>query len=373
MNLRDASISIARSRWIGPVRHVRTSNWVLVGQDGGQSVRCGDDVLFFFSDTLLVRTQSGVVESDSVAPVPVPAGMHTLFLANCAALSREHDIHKALASVHYYSDDHGLPREILPADSRERFRMLRFWPEHGIYIDGQLYFYYLGIQTIDPESVWGFRLLGTGLAVLDPQTGFCERAKHRGDWVFWRNEPGDFHFGAHVLAHEDWIYLFGSRRSGIQSQGLLARVRPDRLREVDAYQYLLSLEPTWTSCLGDATTLGPVASEYSVGYNHYLEKYTLFYLEEYSKVLHLRVSDRIWGPYSEPMPLFRIPTRSTSELAYLGFEHEPFRRDGGRSVFVSCCQPYFSRTSLVAVTFQRRVGQANGDGQASRCGQSNGK
>ena len=145
-------------------------------------------------------------------------------------------------------------------------------------------------------------------------------------------------------------------------------MRPDRLRDVEAYQYLLSPEPKWTSCTGDAASLGPVAAEYSVGYNRYLEKYTLFYLEEYSKILHLRVSDRIWGPYSEPMPLFRIPARRTSELAYLGFEHEEFRRDDGRSIFVSCCQPYFSRTCLMTVTFQRRAVQANGDGQESRSG-----
>lgn len=363
MILRDAGISIARLRWIGQVRQARTGDWVLVGQDGGQSVHCGNEVLFFFSDTLLVRTGNREAKSDPAAPVPVLPGMNTLFLANCAGRSREPDVHKAFTSVAYYSDDQGLPREILPADSRERFRMLRFWPEHGIFIDGQIYFYYLGIQTINPESVWGFRVLGTGLAVLDSQTGVCERAKHRGDWVFWRNEADDFHFGAQVLAYEEWIYVFGSTRSGIQSHGLLARVRPDRIKDPGSYEYLLSHEPRWTSYAGDATSLGPVAAEYSVGYNDYLEKYTLLYLEEYSKVLYLRISDRIWGPYSEPMRLFRIPTRSTSELAYIGFEHEPFRRDGGRSVFVSYCQPYFSKTCLVAVTFQRNIGQANGDSQ----------
>jgi hypothetical protein len=361
MTLREAGISITRSRWMGPVRRMRTSDWTLVGQDGGQSVRCRDDVLFFFSDTLLVRTGGDIAESADAPPVPLLPGMHTMFLANCAGLSRESGIGDALARVRYYSDDRGLPREILPADARERFRKLRFWPEHGISIDGQVYFYYLGIQTIDPDSVWGFRVLGTGLAILDPQTGICERVRHRGDWLFWRNEVDDFHFGVQVLAEEDWIYVFGSMRSGLTSQGLLARVAPDRIRDHDAYQYLASHQPAWTSSAGEAVSLGPASSEYSVGYNHYLEKYTLFYLDEYSKVLHLRVADHIWGPYSEPMALLRIPARAGSELAYLGFEHEPFRRDEGRSVFVTCCQPYFSRTSLLSLTFERRDGQSHGN------------
>jgi hypothetical protein len=363
MTLREAGISIAKSRWMGTVQRARTSKWTLVGQDGAQSIRCGDNVLFLFSDTLLVRTGDFTPEPTAAAPpVPVPAGMHTHFLANCAGLSREPEIHKALASVSYFSDAGGLPREILPADARERFRMLRFWPEHGIYIDGRVYFYYLGIQTIDPGSVWGFRALGTGLAVLDPETGKCERAKYRGDWIFWRSETADFHFGVQVLADEDWAYVFGSRRSGLESQGLLARVRPDRLMDRDVYQYLAAPKPTWTSNPSQAASIGPAAPEYSVGYNQYLGKYALFYLDGYSKVLNLRIADRIWGPYSEPMALFQIPAASTSELAYLGFEHQAFRRDEGRSVFFSCCQPYFSLASLLTVTFERKNGQSQPGG-----------
>ena len=362
---RKSGISIVRSRWVGPVRRIRTSTWTLVGQDGGQSVSCGDGVLFFFSDTLLVCSGYSTPESSPTA-VAVPDGVHTTFLANCAGLSAETDIERAFASVRYYSDSGGIPREILPADARERFRMLRFWPEHGICIDGQVYFYYLGIQTTDPNSVWGFRVLGTGLAVLEPKSGLCERAKYRGDWIFWRNESDDFHFGVQVVAEEDWVYVFGSMRNGLQSQALLARVRPDRLADRDAYEYLASVEPTWTSCVSDAMSLGPASSEYSVGYNRYLGKYTLFYLDEYRKVLMLRVADRIWGPYGEPMALFRIPANTTSELAYLSFEHAPFRRNGGRSVFVSCCQPFFSLPSLLTITFER------GDTQSVHVGPSNG-
>jgi Domain of unknown function (DUF4185) len=355
MKLSAAHISIQKARWIGPVQRMRGRDWVLVGQDGAQSIRCGDSVLFFFSDTLLVLTGGDVPEQYQPTPplLGAPEGMQTVFLANCAGLSEHSDIERALATIRYFPQNDGLPREILSPDARERFRKLRFWPEHGVCIDGRVYFYYLGIQTINPDSIWGFRVLGTGLAVLDPHTGLCERAKYRGDWIFWRNKADDLHYGVQVLAVEDWVYVFGSSRSGLETQAVLARVGPAHVLDGDAYQYLSSAEPAWTSDPGGAALLGPASSEYSVGYNEYLGKYTLFYLDGYSKTLNLRVADRVWGPYSEPMPLFRIPAKSSSELIYLGFEHEAFRRDGGRSVFISCCEPYFSLPSLLTITFER--------------------
>lgn len=363
MNLGAAGISIRKARWIGPARRARGPGWVMVGQDGAQSIRCGESVLFFFSDTLLVLSGRDRLEQSQPAPPPVraPEGMQTVFLANCAGLSEHADIGQALSTIRYFPQNDGLPREILSPDKREQFRKLRFWPEHGVCIGGRVYFYYLGIQTTNPDSIWGFRVLGTGLAVLDPRNGLCERATYRGDWIFWRNETDDLHYGVQVLAVEDWIYVFGSCRRGLETQAVLARVRPADLLDGNAYQYLSSAEPAWTSDPAGAALLGPASSEYSVGYNEYLGKYTLFYLDGYNKTLHLRLADCVWGPYTEPMPVFRIPAKDSSELVYLGFEHETFRRDGGRSVSISCCEPYFSLPSLLTLTFERN-GRTPGDG-----------
>jgi hypothetical protein len=344
---------IRKARLVGKFPRNRSQNWVMVGQDGGQSVRCGGTTVFFFSDTLLVTSETcsrtGQIE---FAPT-LPQGMQTVFLANCAAVSQETGMEKALSTLEYYSDDAGFPREILPADERDRFRRLRFWPEHGLYLNGRLYFFYLGIQTTDPSTVWGFRVVGTGLATLDPGTGICSRLQHRNSWIFWRNDAEDTHFGAQVLLWEGFVYVFGSSRDNVRNSVLLARVRAESIEDHRAYEYLSSAQPRWSTNLADAMTLGPASSEYSVCWNAHLGKFVMFYLDSYQKRLVIRTAEFVWGPFSEPRELFRVPCRQTSELAYLGFEHSAFQQDSGRSVFVSYCEPHFSLPSLVTISFDQ--------------------
>jgi hypothetical protein len=37
---------------------------------------------------------------------------------------------------------------------------------------------------------------------------------------------------------------------------------------------------------------------------------------------------------------------------YLAFEHSGFTADGGKTVFVSYCQPHFTNNSLLALKFR---------------------
>ena len=188
-----------------------------------------------------------------------------------------------------------------------------------------------------------------GLAALDPHSGECERFSYRGDWIFWRNPAADFHFGVQVLI-EDYLYVFGSVRSGIQSEATLARVKPNQIADRDAYEYLVSPEGIWTSRFEDAGTLGPSAAAYSVSFNPYLGCYTMWMVDEYRKGLMLRTADKIWGPYSEPVNLIGLPHDPSSALAYLGFEHPQFRQQNGRKIFLSYCEPHFASSSLITLT-----------------------
>ena len=329
------------ARFHGAFPQVRTPRYVIVGQDGGQSIRAGDQTLFLFSDTLLLA---------SAAP-----GERTKtsdhFLANCAAISNETNLESALASLRYYHGEDSLPREILPANHRDRFRRVRFWPEHGIFLNDRVYFYYLGVQTTGVSSVWQFRTVGAGLAEFDIASGAARRIEHRGDWVLWRNPTDDLHFGVYVVAVDEHVYVFGSSRTGVQSTAWLARVPADRIAERDAYEYLASTDPTWTPDISQACSLGPAAAEFSANYNAYLEMYTMIYLDEYSKRLKLRTADQLWGPYSEPTDLIGVPHQDDSLFVYLGFEHAGFQRENGRKIFVSYCEPHFAASSLLSVTF----------------------
>lgn len=348
---------IHSSRYLGNLPTVKTTAYAVVGQDGGQSVCINGKTLFFFSDTLLICKDPQVAAAHATAPpVPVPFSPQTVFLANCAALSEGEDLAALASNLHYFHGPDGLPREILKPTSRERFRNLRFWPEHGICVDGRVYFFYLGIQTIDSSSNWGFRSVGVGLAALDVDSGDCERFQYNDDWMFWRTVQGDLHLGVTLLQVEEFVYVFGSRRTQIENTAFLARVPAALIAERNSYEYLTSSAPSWSTDFGTACDLGPCSSEYSVSYNSYLEKYTMIYVDEYRKRLMLRTADQLWGPYSRPWDLIGVPHQENSVLIYLGFEHASFQQQGGRKIFISYCEPNFSPGSLVTLTFDQPGG-----------------
>jgi hypothetical protein len=347
-------IWVRRACYLSRFPGMRTPAYLIVGQDGGQSVVWDKGALFLFSDTLLVCAREEVARSHPEAPLQIPQGMQTVFLGNCAALATPegNDLQRTLRSLRYYVDADGLPKEILPPSDRERFRRLRFWPEHGAYIDGRVYFYYLGIQTTDPSSVWGFRTIGAGMASLDPESGECQRFQHCGDWLFWRAAAEDLHFGVQVVRHEGYLYVFGSRRNGVQNSAFLGRVRPADITDCRAYEYVDTCGKEWTCKFEAAGDLGPCAADYSVSYNAHLGCYTMIYIEEYRKRLVLRTSQTLCGPFSDPIDLIGVPHEETSLLVYLGFEHASFQQEGGRKIFVSYCEPHFTATSLVSLNLE---------------------
>ena len=310
--------------------------WTMVGQDGGRSIPLDEGRLFVFADTLLIAARP--VAGSAPPPARRPPGRgHLSVLANTAARAQSPDLQQALASLDYFSDDDSVPREILPSSAEERSEGIRFWPHHGLMVNGVVYLYYLGIRVVT-GTTWGFVNEGTGLATLDPATGECRRLDRHGSWIFWPPGTDDLHFGVQVLREGDVAYVFASRRGQRQSAGgplataQLSRVEVGRLSEPSAYHDL-----------GD---LGPCGSQFSVSFNRHLRQYLMTYVDILDGGLYLRVADAPWGPYSEP---HRVAQVARKEEAYLGFEHASFAGENGRRIFISYCEPRFSQNSLVAV------------------------
>jgi len=351
MNTSIAPPLVYSVRSLGRLPRRFTEAWRLIGQDGGQSIAVGDKVMLVFSDTLLTAR----TPQHPHAPVPSAfaafAGREGVFLANTAGLTAGSDRRQAWAKVDYFRDAANFPRELLPAGWRERAQQVRFWPEHGIYLRGLVYLFYLGVQTTDPTSIWGFRSAGSGIAVLDPVTGDCERILHASEWRLWHSTNDDFHFGVQVILYEDHVYVFGSVRKGLYNYALLARVPPARIDDAGAYEYL-SEGNAWTRHLGSAIDLGLSGADYSVSLNPYLNCYMMMYVEGYEKTLMMRTADRLWGPYSPPQSIVGVPHEPGTELVYLGFEHPEFRQDNGRTVYVSYCQPRFANNCLLSLKFR---------------------
>jgi hypothetical protein len=333
----------------GPAPPLSTDTWALVGQDGGQSIDLGDDVLFVFADTLLA-TPAALRAGWPSPRWPIRRGQGR-FLANCCALAGRGRLPAVLGRLRYFLGHDGWPREILEATPAERLLRMRFWPEHGVAIDGRVYLFYLGIEQATPDTTWGFRNIGTGLAVLDPVAGDARRLRWDGDWRLWPSAPGDFHGGVQALGDGDYVYVFGALGQGHASEARLARVRSEAIVEPAAYEYLVSDTPAWDRDRSRCCTLGPCGHEFSVSFNRYLGGYLMCFVDSTGCTLSVRFAEHLWGPYSDPRSLGALPIDPRNDMAALGFEHPLYATDGGRTIALSYCQPNFTPNGLVGVRF----------------------
>lgn len=328
----------------------------MIGQDGGQSIDLGERTLVVFADTLLLPTDAaadGALEHRARAPeYAAELGERSVFLANCAAIVDGTDLREGLRELSFLSGDDGFPVEILTPTEGEHAARLRFWPAHGVRSGADVYLFYLGIETLVPRDMWGFRNVGVGLARLHPETGRGERIGGDGGWCLWAPRSDDFHFGVSVLREDGSAYVFGSTRHDHDVTALVGRVPVGELADVGAYEFYDPTRRAWLSDPARAGSLGPSGSDYSVSFNAYLGKYLMVYVDAFAKELAVRVADRPEGPYSEPEVAGRLPHAPASELIYLGFEHPGSARDDGRRILVSYCEPRFELCSLVEICFR---------------------
>ncbi|HET8796086.1 MAG TPA: DUF4185 domain-containing protein [Thermoanaerobaculia bacterium] len=316
------------------------AGWRLHGQDGGQSIALGEETLFVFSDTLLARSGAPLAKA-------TPGAAH--FLGNCAAVSREPTLDRALRTLRYF-EEQGLPREILAPSPLERMAGHRFWPQHGIAAGESVYLFYLGIHQFESKSTWGFRATGSGLARFDPRRGVAERIVRDGEWRLWSGD-GDLRLGTQVLREGEDVYVFGSRVSDGGTVAILARVPIAAIEDPDAYRFLASEEGAWSASVAEACALASTAPEFSVSFNAHLGAYLMVYVESFGRELFVRTAPHVRGPWGAPVSAGRLPHREQAEVVALAFEHPRFARNGGKTVVVSYCQPHFTQNSLVAITF----------------------
>ncbi|MGH2537013.1 MAG: DUF4185 domain-containing protein [Candidatus Promineifilaceae bacterium] len=345
-----AAGEVAFTRYLGTFPRVQNERWALVGQDGGQSIDLGEATLFVFADTLLALGQPA--GKGRRPPFAFGRDEQHYFMANCAAVTSGNGLRGALAEQRYYAEGEAeMPSQILEPTAEEQAAAIRFWPAHGILTDGRVYLYYLGIQQGQSESMWDFRNLGVGLATVDPATGACQRLRQAGEWRFWQTAGDDLHVGVQALRQGDELFVFGSLRHGLTLEAILGRVALAQIGDPAAYRFFRPESGDWVADLGAAGGLGPCGSDYSVSYNAHLGRYLMIYLDSFDKTLWLRTAEAIWGPYSRPRRIGRVPHQPNSDLVYLAFEHPQFAADGGRRVYVSYCQPYFAAIGLVEIGF----------------------
>ncbi len=217
---------------------------------------------------------------------------------------------------------------------------------------GRVYFYYASVVA-DPQTSW--RVAGVGLATLDTTTLSAERAL--GGELLW---PDGMPLPSHAFVDNQYVYvLLGAWRKEWVSDTFLARVPKDAIASPEQYEYW---EPgrggvagRWVSGLWNAVTqswspevanIRPLWSQpgyhngTEVAYNPFLKRWLAVYTTGFMTSLKVRSAEQLTGPWDavdtvlvDCLSYYRLPDEGYT--CYTGTQHEPYMKDGGRTIYVS--------------------------------------
>lgn len=323
----------------------------ITGQDAVTSVELGDGTTFWiFGDTI-----EGPFDS-------IRGFELTEVLSNTGAIVPLQDLSDGVREFRYLTDASGTRArqlvEFVPPEHKARQRL---WAIHGAQVGGSLYLYYHRI-TMDPElDVFEtFVLDGMGVARAGADHEFTRLPAPDGSHEWWKgDEPG---FGVWVQPHGDHLYLWGSIQPESKSAGdmYLARVRPEAIEDLAAYEYLVQTPtaehpdaPTvWSSTFTPTACLfSDVPNEMSSSWNEHLGCFISLTTFQRDNQLVIRTAPELTGPWSEPQLVF-APERTLPESLYnAGKEHPEFARDGGRVTYMTFIDSSVYRPHLIEITF----------------------
>lgn len=348
MDLKDSPL-VARVRDLGVQFLDNDVN--ISGQDAVTSVEMpGNDTFWIFGDTL--EGPFDTVRYMSLTEV----------LSNTGALVPKQDISDGIKDFTYLADETGKrARQMIKFEPPEHKSTQRLWAIHGTHQNGHLYLYYHRITMDQQLDVFEtFQLDGMGIAKADENYNFERLRAPDGTHEFWKgDEPG---FGVFIQEIDGWLYLWGSVQPEEKSSGemYLARVRPDRLEDPGAYEYLVEaptlerpdVEPVWsdtwtpTACLFDN-----VPNEMSAAWNEHLGCYISLTTYRRENILVIRTAPEMWGPWSEPEVVFRPEKTNEKSLFNAGKEHPEFAKDSGKVTYMTFIDSEVYVPHLIEITF----------------------
>lgn len=150
---------------------------------------------------------------------------------------------------------------------------------------------------------------------------------------------------------DGYIYITG-RRGGRQFGATLGRVKKEDIENFNEYEYYVNKNGNRIWIKGseglkaineneeDSYVVEKPTSNFTVGYNNYLNKYLCIYFKPHYGVV-LRKSEYPWGPFNEEEMIVKIddemlPFNRTA--LYGGFTHELLSSDGGKTIYVIVSQ-----------------------------------
>jgi hypothetical protein len=317
------------------------------GFDGATSTLLpGDRALWMFGDTVEGPFES--IRGLSLADK----------LSNSAAIVPSQDVSSGIQKYEFLTlPDGKKPRQLVPFVPGEDPAVHRVWPMHGLCVGEYIYLFYHRISLIEGVDVFdNFKLDGMGIARAKISDLVFERLKAPdGTYEFWKSDQPTY--GVYVEQRDGYVYLWGSLMTGM----FLARTRPDKIAELDTYEYLVAaptasspdVEPRWAKKYEPTAVLfDSVPNEMSAAYNAHLGQYIAVHTLLTDNKIVVRTAPKITGPWSDAQVVYLPKREQEKENFYAGKEHPELARENGKIIYITFVNTVSYLPQLVELTLK---------------------
>ena len=394
------TVRVKRAEYIGPC--FTNNDAHVLGHDGAYSIPLDDNrVLWTFGDTLIGEERKYYDPEEILIDEWLGSDWakdNIVMTANSVCIVNTRKAEELLNTKCFYVlDSNHRAKEIipsaLPANRAGRYRPI--WPMDGICLDRKLYIFSImvdcGPPNIEKSNIPDINVFGAGIVrSFYPYSEF-EKLKpvvypdlpkdpvnHAEYPYLWWNCDLDEKFnqvaafGTAVLKEvvDGYVYIFGSKMQMKDKKIVhgvsLARVKAEKIEDITRYEYLKELkgsEPIWTKNPKEAMLLfDGNANELSVSYNEYLGKYLTFYsyigdmhenrISRFLEEIHMRYADNIWGPWSNPIIVYKCHKSRPDDTCYAAKEHPEFSRENGKITYLTYVSHQRYWPELVKLEFE---------------------
>ena len=274
---------------------VRTNGWI--GADGDYSIAISPQrTLWFFSDTMI-----GTVIDERRTNVAL--------INNSVGVQTGHGAEAKVEFAHGRQPDGKAAAWLAPADGHGWF-----WPVGVVLVKDQLHVLLWQMERAgEKDSAFGFRFAGAWLGVIaNPHAAPAAWRVTQTKLPFTElTAARHLIFGSAVLRDSGHIYLYGTtekpRDSLAGKNMIVARVAADSLTDFAAWRFFRDGE--WVADFREVTPVARgVANEFSVTPHPAGHGYVAVHSGSFlSPDIVARTAPQPWGPWSEPVVLYRCP------------------------------------------------------------------
>ena len=337
---------VVSSRQICSLLGQNQTNVGIGGQDGGTSLKIGNESFWTFGDSL--NLNKGLFLPNSIARTSATDA------SGCIPLTSKASGTVATALLNKQPDE------------------LFVWPDGMVSLDNSNgYFYYMSVRACKlPEactfnSLGGsWKVRGIGLAKFDAATETAQRIGNCSpvtNCLFWQETDGSGIqiAGATATVDSNYVYVFlNESPDGVnQVAARLSRVPVGQIENKTAYQYWDGTN--WVGVLRDSNRIMSFPGNFngvSVAYNQFLGKWVAIYTTNDFSAVAAKMASSINGPWSSDDAIL-VDCKSVFPTAvglkcYFGRQHPEFISNSGATNYVTYSNTSTYQVWLHQINFQ---------------------